>query len=74
LIGTYPQRLCAFASVRPKRKGEMKMDKQEIMERIERLQKDIARLQSKKKKGNAFIIREKQDFIKILEERLVNTQ
>jgi len=51
LIGTYPQRLCAFASVRPKRKGEMKMDKQEIMERIERLQKDIARLQSKKKKA-----------------------
>lgn len=52
----------------------MNMDKQEIMERIERLQKDIARLQSKKKKGNAFIIREKQDFIKILEERLVNAQ
>jgi hypothetical protein len=43
------------------------MTNQEIMERIEKLQKDITELESKtgknRKKGTAFVIREKQDMI-----------
>lgn len=48
------------------------MTKKEIMDRIERLQNDIVKLQNKKKKGNAFVIREKQDFIKVLKSKLVS--
>lgn len=50
------------------------MNKEEILNQIERLENDIKKLESKtgknRKKGTAFVIKEKQEFINFLKGKL----